>query len=53
MENKRKHYAFNRTYQPIQLKTLLLILKNTVDECQGKDIMKMKEIIEEIELRID
>jgi hypothetical protein len=53
MENKRKHYAFNRTYQPIQLKALLFILKETIRNCQGQDIMKMIEIIEEIELRID
>lgn len=47
MENKRKNYPNHRPYQHIQLKTLLLLLKEKITTKSGI------EIIEEIELRID
>jgi hypothetical protein len=54
--NKREHYAYNRTYQPIQLKVLLSILKEEINMFNNRSTLnfnKCLEIIEEIELRID
>jgi len=51
----RKHYAYYRKYQPIQLKSLLLMIKTNLEYgyTSKEDLKESIEMIEEIELRID